>query len=104
MNAWIFRAAFTAAEGWGSFSQEISPQKQRGQIELKYGTLKLNELGLTLGKDVNPADVTIKLNNGHVPFRYELDGRRLRIFFRKPMLMKKGERLLIEMISVRAGQ
>ncbi|MDF2191631.1 GH116 family glycosyl hydrolase [Paraflavitalea sp. CAU 1676] len=39
-----FKAAFTAAEGWGSYSQSIKGNKQQCTIALKYGTLQLKSL------------------------------------------------------------
>ncbi len=42
----FFRAAFTTAEGWGSFGQNIESGKQTAAIELAYGKLTLNELQL----------------------------------------------------------
>lgn len=42
----LFRAAFTTAEGWGSFSQAATPSENRVTLELRYGRLRLKTLAL----------------------------------------------------------
>ena len=41
-----FRAAFTAAEGWGTFAQKQDAATLKADIALKYGKLRLNTLSL----------------------------------------------------------
>jgi hypothetical protein len=98
-----FKAAFITAQGWGSFSQKISRQSQTHQIELKYGTLKINEMQFVLGtpygelaEGVRPARVTAKLNGQNVRVSYQLDERKLRILFGKPIILVKGDNLSIK--------
>ncbi len=50
-----FRSAFVSAKGWGSYSQKIEGNKLLSTIELKYGTLALNQIQL-------PADFTSSKN------------------------------------------
>ena len=42
-----FQAAFTTAEGWGTFAQKQWDGTLKANIALKYGTLRLNTLALT---------------------------------------------------------
>ena len=46
-----FRAAFTTAEGWGTFTQKREGGRQTGTIELKSGRLRLNSLELAVPED-----------------------------------------------------
>ena len=64
MGADNFRAAFTGAAGWGSYSQACRNGKQEHQLQLAYGSLQLQTLKL-------PA--RIKVKNGVV----RLNGRQL---------------------------
>jgi hypothetical protein len=96
INPENFKAAFITAEGWGSFSQKISKQSQTHQIELKYGTLKLNEMQLEMAEGIRPARVTANLNGQDVRVSYQLNERKLRILFRKPVIMVKGDNLSIK--------
>jgi len=91
-----FKAAFTTAQGWGIFSQKISRQNQTYQIELKYGTLKLSEMQFELGTGIRPEVVTTKLNGEDIRNRWRLDGRNLRVKFLNPVILAKGDTLLIK--------
>lgn len=91
-----FKAAFTTAEGWGSFSQRVSKRGQKELIELKYGTLRLNEMQFELAECVDSAEVTVELNGADVPFQCALAGRKLRIALVSPAVLATGDKLLIE--------
>lgn len=56
-----FKAAFTAAEGWGSYSQKRNGNDQTHTIEMGYGNLKLREITLEgpEGKEIDDADIYI---------------------------------------------
>jgi hypothetical protein len=41
-----FKAAFTAAEGWGSYSQKISEGKLRADLTVKYGQVSIRTMSL----------------------------------------------------------
>jgi hypothetical protein len=41
-----FRAAFTAAEGWGTYRQQRSAETQTSAIEVRWGRLRLKTLAL----------------------------------------------------------
>ena len=66
-----FKAAFTAAEGWGSFSQKAEGGGMRAEIEVKSGQLRLKTLALaSSGKtakvtlDGKPVAATLAAENG----------------------------------------
>jgi non-lysosomal glucosylceramidase len=42
-----FKGAFTAAQGWGTFTQTIRNGTQAAMIDLKWGMLRLRTLALT---------------------------------------------------------
>jgi len=56
-----FKAPFVAAEGWGTFSQQIESGKLESEIHLKHGRLKLKRLALGNLGDFKPgsADATL---------------------------------------------
>ncbi|MCH5598263.1 GH116 family glycosyl hydrolase [Niabella ginsengisoli] len=59
-----FKAAFTAAEGWGCYTQEIS-NKQRHIFEVKYGKVRLRSIGIQ--KLISFNKVIVSLNGKNVP-------------------------------------
>ncbi len=58
---------FTAAEGWGLFSQRREGNVQTEQVELRYGRLRLNSLVFELPDGTNPGEVSVHLGNVQIP-------------------------------------
>ncbi len=54
-----FRAAFTTAEGWGSFAQQCQAAEQRETIELRWGKLRLKSLAFALVGKAAPTQVRV---------------------------------------------
>lgn len=52
-----FRAAFTAAEGWGAYTQQRSDAVQSHSLELAYGRLTLRVLKSELPEDIKVTEV-----------------------------------------------
>jgi hypothetical protein len=44
-----FQAAFTAAEGWGTYRQKSEAGRQKAELEIKWGRLRLKTLALAPG-------------------------------------------------------
>jgi len=103
INPKNFKAAFITAQGWGSFSQKISNQSQTQQIELKHGTLKLSEMEFELGTEIRPGDVVAELNGQAVRIQKQIEEHKLRILFRKPVILSRGDNLTIR-ISAESQQ
>ncbi|UCD52415.1 MAG: hypothetical protein JSW27_07210 [Phycisphaerales bacterium] len=94
-----FKAAFTTAEGWGSFSQKVTRSEQVERMELKYGTLKLKELQFQLASGRALGTVQAALNGKAVPLQHTVDRTRARILFDEPVVMTEGDDLRIEMVT-----
>jgi hypothetical protein len=60
-----FKAAFTAAEGWGSFSQKMEGGNMKAEIALKWGQLRLRSI--SLASDSKPASATVEVNGKPIP-------------------------------------
>jgi len=54
-----FRAAFTSAEGWGTFAQKREGAAQKETIEVKWGKLRVKTMSFALPADARPARVTV---------------------------------------------
>ena len=52
-----FKAAFTSAEGWGTFAQQLESAALKAEVQLRWGKLKLRTLALeiALARPVLPA-------------------------------------------------
>jgi len=60
-----FKAPFTCAEGWGTFSQVRKENSFEAQIKIKYGKLTVNRLFFDLDKNQKAAKVEV-MHNGKV--------------------------------------
>ena len=90
-----FRAAFTAAEGWGTFSQTIDGAVRESRIDLRWGTLRLAELGLDLGPEVDLASVELRFGGEDLDGTVTSEGGRLRISFPEPIVLTAGRALVV---------
>ena len=90
-----FRAAFTAAEGWGAFSQTRDEHHQTGQITLRWGQLRLWELSFVLPEGRASGRVRVERAGAHVHAEAAQHGRHVRIVFEDELCLREGETLEI---------
>ena len=57
-----FRAAFTTAKSWGSFTQKVDSGRQTAGIEVRFGKLSLKELALDKVEGVAATSATVQVN------------------------------------------
>lgn len=88
-----FKAAFTSAEGWGTFWQRIENGRQKDEIALKRGALRLRTLALAPAGPVSTVTVTIAGREAACEHRVE-DGRLL-ITLSEPAEIHEEERLSV---------
>jgi len=97
-----FRAAFTTAEGWGSFSQKLEGKEQRIIIELGYGKLSLKSLHFealkgTSAKKAETLMSDIKRSRlRNINARFEKVNNTYHIHFEKELVLEEGERVEIK--------
>ena len=89
-----FKAAFTAAEGFGTIEQKREEKKQTQRIVVYRGKLRLKTLTVELEKEA----AAVKIAAGY-PLTSELAGKRLRITFKDELLLEPGKELSLQ-ISV----
>lgn len=90
-----FRAAFTAAEGWGSYSQIHQRSEMRAEIALRWGRLRAQTLTFELpdGMKASKALVLLAGQSLAPPFRQE--GRAITISLETVLTCPAGEKLVI---------
>ena len=91
-----FRAAFTAPEGWGSFSQAMVRHSLTARLAVKWGRLRLKTLALQLppGAASDPT-VHARLDGSTVKTTCRRDGRRLEMQFSTPLMLKARQTLQV---------
>ena len=85
-----FRAAFTAAEGWGTFWQKREPGRQLDGIELKAGQLRLASLAFATA---GPAKASITIDGNPIAAAAAVQAGQLRITLAAPVVLKADQKL-----------
>jgi len=88
-----FRAAFTAAEGWGSFGQTRKDAVQQETIEVRWGRAALKTLAFTVPKDWKSASVEIQLGDKTLSNKTLVSNGRVEIELDKDLTLAPGDRL-----------
>ncbi|MFP5079916.1 GH116 family glycosyl-hydrolase [Pedobacter sp. JCM 36344] len=92
-NAENFKAPFTSANGWGSYTQKKTGAKQLHTINLKYGELQLQELAFNKIGPGSIKSVSVMLGAQNIPVQFLQNGPELRITSNKKISVKTNEHL-----------
>jgi len=88
-----FRAAFTCAEGWGTFAQKRDSKAQREEIELRRGKLRLKSLAFAIPENLRKVKVLVEAAGRPVKIDYSLKDRRLDIILKKELVLSENQTL-----------
>ena len=93
-----FRAAFTAAEGWGTLGQQRdSAQKvQTQRLDLKFGKLTLRTLAFELPEKARLVRASVTCAGQVATADAKQDGRRVTITLAQPATIKQGESIEVK--------
>jgi uncharacterized protein (DUF608 family) len=86
-----FKAAFTAAEGWGSYSQKITEKEMNAALAVKWGKVTIQSFGLSSPK--LPLRVTAMLDGKEVPAEFSVEGEKVTVRFSGPETIPAGGNL-----------
>jgi len=87
-----FKCAFTAAEGWGRFSQTIVEGKTEAEIAAQWGCVSLRSIALKTGE---PDSVHVALDGASIAFHHKHVEDRLILTFREPVILTAGKKISI---------
>ncbi|HEX4084048.1 MAG TPA: GH116 family glycosyl-hydrolase [Chthoniobacteraceae bacterium] len=90
-----FKAAFTSAEGWGSFSQNIAGGGLNAVLDLKWGRLRLRTIALTAPESMRPAAVRLTVSNREVQAALTAKSNQLLIHLAGEAAIEAGQRIEI---------
>ncbi|MDQ2798127.1 MAG: glycoside hydrolase family 116 protein, partial [Armatimonadota bacterium] len=88
-----FRAPFTAAEGWGTFSQQAEKGALHVKIALKHGHLRLSSLALTPPAGAMPKKATLHLGAKSLPATHTMNNGVLHIALAAHIEIAAGQTL-----------
>lgn len=90
-----FRAAFTAAEGWGTFSQTISHGLLEAQITVRHGRLALSTIKLSPPKSARSA--LAALGGSHLATSLENSSSGALVTLAEPLTVQAGQTLTLKL-------
>ncbi|MBA7615579.1 hypothetical protein ES703_22862 [subsurface metagenome] len=88
-----FRAAFTAAEGWGLFLQKRDGKIQRERIDLRWGQLSVKSLAFAVPDNFRSVKVSVTAAGKPVKHDYTLKASRLEITLKKKLVLSENQTL-----------
>lgn len=94
-----FRAAFSAAEGWGSIAQSRDGASQTNRIELRWGKLPLQTLAFELPEGQTLASAAVTIGAQPLPADARQDGRRVTVTLAQPLELKPENTLEVKLMS-----
>jgi uncharacterized protein (DUF608 family) len=93
-----FRAAFTSAEGWGSYRQKTEGESRSAEIELKWGKLRLKTLGLALPAGAKPQTVAVTVDGRPQASAFTAAEGRLTITLNEAANLEPGQKLAVAIV------
>jgi hypothetical protein len=93
MGADNFRAPFTAASGWGSYSQKIDKQQLDAKLTVAYGSVALQAFSLQHANKVTRP--VVKLEGKIIPATIKQEGDNCTISFKQPIAVSTNQTLHI---------
>lgn len=97
LNPEDFRAAFTAAEGWGSLRQRRENGRQINSVELKWGRLRLKTFACQLSEGKQLAGASPRVNGKKVAASVRQEGMRVLVTFSQPLILQAGQTLEVKL-------
>lgn len=90
-----FKAPFTVAEGWGTYSQKITGNRQEHRLALKYGSLRLQQCRFEIAGKRNTPSVSVMLGQQKIPATFEQQDGMISVRFNRELIFKQGQQLSI---------
>lgn len=90
-----FKAPFTAAEGWGSFSQKLVQGQQFEMLELRHGQLSLNTLAFAPVEGSRAGGAKVELDGKSIDAEFKQEAGRYVLNFGNGLNLTAGQTLKV---------
>ncbi len=88
-----FKAAFTAAEGWGTYRQRRVAGSQSCEVDVKHGRLEIQVLTVELATGARPKSVVARCGERRLEVQVTQQGQRVELTFSRRMKLGSGMKL-----------
>jgi len=98
-----FKAAFSTAEGWGTYSQgpesapNSEPQGMRYELSLKWGKLSLRSMTFDLSEEIKPKRMKVTVGNNPAKSSHSRVGNRITIVLEKEARISANESIVVKL-------
>lgn len=92
-----FRAAFTAAEGWGTLWQKRKNDTQVSAFETRWGKLPVKSIAVEVPEDKRVESADVRLAGKSVVTEMSTEGNRVLFEVQHPLTVEQGQRLEVEL-------
>ena len=92
-----FRAAFTTAAGWGTFSQTFSHEKLNWRVVLHYGQLRVRTLALALPEQFPGTRLQVRVQGRGVASHLERTGDRITVTLEQEVTLEANQALDVQL-------
>jgi hypothetical protein len=96
-NSDNFMAPFTAAEGWGTYSQKYSPAEMECLLEPKYGQVQLSSFSVEIPRGGKIATAVVSVNGQNVQAILTQKNQSALLIFQRRITVKEAEKLTIRL-------
>lgn len=91
-----FRAAFTVAEGWGTFTQKREAGMQTDTLQLNYGQLTLKQMSFVLPTGAQAEGVQLSVDGTVLAANHRMAGERMTIELSDAITIRTGQLLEVQ--------
>jgi hypothetical protein len=91
----IIKAAFTGAEGWGSFSQKKEGENLNAEIALKWGKLRLRSI--SLATEAKPTSATVTVNGKAILVKSDFSDGKSTLVLEQEVSLAAGQSLNVSL-------
>ncbi|HIE52192.1 MAG TPA: glucosylceramidase, partial [Armatimonadetes bacterium] len=87
---------FTAAEGWGLYTQKRNDRGQTHRLAVRYGRLRLRELVFEVPPNARPTQVNVQVEGRKRSATFAWEGRELWVTLAEPLVLETDAWLQVE--------
>jgi uncharacterized protein (DUF608 family) len=96
LNLDNFKSAFTAAQGWGSYTQTLIDSSQKSAVKIVYGQLSLKKLSITKFDNKKLISATAKIDNQEILSSIAQNNDGIDVLFDELLTITKDQELTVE--------
>lgn len=95
INPENFKAPFTTAEGWGTYSQHVTGSEQTHHFEMRHGSVVLQSISIPKMTQKQVSTVSLNIEKQALTSRYKIIGNKIQITLDTGLRLSREQKLAI---------